>query len=401
MPKRRSATGRGRGRSEQEHERTGTRRAAGRTTNERTAPTRRGRGVARRGRRPSTASRGNDQVQPPTAALAEPVASSSTSSTTSQAHPDQTSSRVQTSGGASGNGEFLPWPIVSDNAQLQLVGGGPMAAATSTFGPPLSTQPDMGAHGSFNLGDAVIGGGDGQGVCGIQTHVQPRAIPDLSDDLGSGVQLALKERIWKGEYVELGQLLKMDPSTRDQSLVLAVDAAGGGLQLRPQSRSPAIRSVEQWTSAMLVFISIYAERHASRARELLKYVSVVRTAAECGYNWKDYDVQFRLRHARQPHMSWAKVDTELWLLVATAQMRNFRTYSNGQSSVVSPQRGGRRQFYHNAGRIRSAGAGICFAFNSPSGRCTRGKFCRYPHKCKRCGDSSHGAASCAKPSTSQ
>ena len=87
---------------------------------------------------------------------------------------------------------------------------------------------------------------------------------------------------------------------------------------------------------MLVFISIYAERHASRARELLKYVSVVRTAAECGYNWKDYDVQFRLRHARQPHMSWAKVDTELWLLVATAQMRNFRTYSNTQSAVWSP-----------------------------------------------------------------
>ena len=206
MPRRRSATGRGRGRSDQERERTGTRRAAGRTTTERTAPARRGRGVARRGRRPSTASRGNNEDQPPAAAFAEPLASSATSSTTSHAHPGLTSSRVQASGGASGNGEFLPWPIVSDNAQL--VGGGPMATATSTFGAPPSTQPDMIAHGSLTLGDAVIGGGEGQGVCGIQTHAQPRAIPDLSDDLGSGVQLAFKERIWNGEYVELGHLLK-------------------------------------------------------------------------------------------------------------------------------------------------------------------------------------------------
>ena len=146
-------------------------------------------------------------------------------------------------------------------------------------GPPPSTQPDRVAYRSVTLGDAVIGGGDGQGVCGIQPHAtQPRAIPDLSDDLGSSVQLALKERIWNGEYVELGQLLKMDPSPMDQSLVLAVDSAGGRLQLRLQSRSPSIRTVEQWTSAMLLFISIYAERHASRARELLTYVSVVRTA---------------------------------------------------------------------------------------------------------------------------
>ena len=200
MPRRRSATGRGRGRSDQERERTGTRRAAGRTrtTTERTAPARRGRGVARRGCRPSTASRDNNEVQSPTAAFAEPLASSATSSSTSHAHSGQTSSRVQASGGASENGEFLAWPIVSDNAQLvgggpmatatntfgpplsaptdnaQLVGGGPMATATNTFGPPPSTQPSVVTHDSRTIIRCYSWGRRGSG-CVWHTDACPTA----------------------------------------------------------------------------------------------------------------------------------------------------------------------------------------------------------------------------------
>ena len=247
-----------------------------------------------------------------------------------------------------------------------------------------------------------IGGQVGQEV---QVQIdQPRAITGIGDDLGANVQLPLKERIWRGEYVELGQLTTVGPSPVDQPLMLAVDTTGGGLHLRPQSRSPAIRSIEQWTSAMLVFTSIFAERHSTRTRELLKYVNVVRTAAECGYNWKEYDIQFRLRHARQPHASWAKVDTELWLLVATAQTHNFRPYGYGQAAARPATRGGWRPSSFRGGSSASAGrrrqpTSVCFAFNS--GQCAYGKNCRYAHKCQRCNDTSHRASSCPKASASK
>ena len=51
------------------------------------------------------------------------------------------------------------------------------------------------------------------------------------------------------------------------------------------------------------------EKHFGRARELFKYTDTVRSIVRFGgYNWRAYDVQFRLRQARQPHRSWAAID---------------------------------------------------------------------------------------------
>ena len=87
-------------------------------------------------------------------------------------------------------------------------------------------------------------------------------------------------------------------------------------QIRPHnSNNVRITSIEQWTSAFLVFSSIYLMRHADRARQLLKYADTIRSAAfrRVGFGWRDYDVQFRLRQARMPARSWASIDAELWL----------------------------------------------------------------------------------------
>nr|XP_054757502.1 uncharacterized protein LOC129263623 [Lytechinus pictus] len=227
----------------------------------------------------------------------------------------------------------------------------------------------------------------------------------ISEQLGSNVPLSMRERIWKGEFVELGHLLKGgSPTCSDMTLTL--DQASGGFQLRPQSRPIAIRSIEQWTSAMLIYLSIFAERHNERCREVLKYMSVVRTAAASNYNWREYDVQFRLRHATQPELSWAVVDTELWLLVATAQP--FRAFAGGPYTTQGFSRGGRqRQLTFrggwSSGQRRGGGQstnrhgprlGLCFAFNAS--RCSKGKSCQYRHNCNHCGDASHGETACPK-----
>ena len=67
-------------------------------------------------------------------------------------------------------------------------------------------------------------------------------------------------------------------------------------------------------------MSIYLERHAARAAELLKYVETIRLASVqfSGFGWRTYDEQFRLRHAVNPASSWGIMDIELWVTVAAA-----------------------------------------------------------------------------------
>ena len=107
---------------------------------------------------------------------------------------------------------------------------------------------------------------------------------NVRDELGSIVPLAIKDKIWRGEYVELGGLLESVPIQRnDSAMVLTVS----GSTLQPQRKTPGIMSIEQWTSAFLVYASIYAEKHLKRARELFKYMDTVRTAARFGgYGWR-------------------------------------------------------------------------------------------------------------------
>ena len=197
-------------------------------------------------------------------------------------------------------------------------------------------------------------------------------------------------------------------------LTLAFDQSNGGFHLHPQSRTILIRSIEQWTSAMLTFVSIYTERHGSRSRDMLKYMNIVRTTAASNYNWREYDIQFRLRQATRPEASWGSVDTELWLLVATAQP--FRGYGADPFSGPAwlPQGGQQRQRQPafrggwSSGLRRGAGSapsrrqsrpGFCFAFNA-AGKCVKGKSCQYLHKCIKCEAASHGEFACNKGQTS-
>ena len=107
---------------------------------------------------------------------------------------------------------------------------------------------------------------------------------NVRNELGSIVPLAIKDKIWRDEYVELGGLLESVPIQRNDS---AMVLTGSGSTLQPQRKTPGIMSIEQWTSAFLVYVSIYAEKHLKRARELFKYMDTVRTAARFGgYGWR-------------------------------------------------------------------------------------------------------------------
>lgn len=138
------------------------------------------------------------------------------------------------------------------------------------------------------------------------------ALSSISD----GVAESLKDKIMKGEYVDLGNLLVHSELVNNSQNISIVN---GELVVHQRLQKKNILDVDMWTDTFIKYISIYCSAHPHRFAELLKYMYIIRHGARrvTGVGWRQYDEQFRLRQARNPSGSWANVDMELWLLYMT------------------------------------------------------------------------------------
>ena len=205
-----------------------------------------------------------------------------------------------------------------------------------------------------------------------------------------------------GEYVDFATLLQkretLDPDQVESGVALSVNQDGSIVWKRNKPKTQIV-SINTWTSAFLVYSSIYLQRHPSRVQELLKYADIVRTAASRfgGWGWRSYDQQFRMRQQSQPSRSWSIIDGELWALYVVTSTN--KTTSDHPFRPRGVNTGGFRQQFQrsvasNKGGFKKATTDhFCFDFNKHS--CAR-KNCRYLHKCSKCKQSGHGAFKCIK-----
>ncbi|XP_067668108.1 uncharacterized protein [Haliotis asinina] len=204
------------------------------------------------------------------------------------------------------------------------------------------------------------------------------------DDLGVNLPIALKEKIWKGEYVNLSLLLKSDRELEDYACTSAVFVnMGGQLELKPKSTGKRVQNIFEWTTAFTVYMSIYILAHPEATQGMLKYMNTIRMAAtrHPGYGWRLYDEQVRLRQARCPGSPWGTVNVELWMLYVQDPLAQQNPSSTTQN------RGWSRQF-QRPGNKRQV---TCNSFNYAS--CFR-RQCRFKHACSRCGNDNHPAQNC-------
>lgn len=185
-----------------------------------------------------------------------------------------------------------------------------------------------------------------------------QTISKASDALGLHVTSAIKEKICKGDYIDLAVLIQNNYAQHKPSQI--INLVAGELVIH-QKQQQKISNIEQWTDAFVIFMSIYGEAHPNKMHQLLKYFNNIRIAAKrCGaYNmgWKTYDENFRFKIAQHPHSSWGDIDLELWLM-----------FVNQNSSVFDTSN---RSSIHK-----------CYAFNY-NGTCNRTS-CTYSHSCIRC-----------------
>ncbi|VDH91302.1 Hypothetical predicted protein [Mytilus galloprovincialis] len=203
----------------------------------------------------------------------------------------------------------------------------------------------------------------------FSTFDHPIQIPSMHANIAFNVSQSIREKIMKSEFIDLGILLANNTQQATQKLVFR----GGEFIVQTENLQNKIGSIDQWTSAFIIFVSVYCTVHSGRLQELLKYMSVVRLGAKKNPNnlgWKLYDEQFRLRKALDPASSWAIVDSELWLLYMadSSGTQNLEVVSSGYNTFSANRNVNKKS--------------KCYAFNY-NGKCFN-SFCQYSHACIQC-----------------
>lgn len=182
----------------------------------------------------------------------------------------------------------------------------------------------------------------------------------VGDDLSIHIPIKLVRQIQGGDYINLALMLKgaveLTDFCRGTTLRLGEN---GVLESKVNTCKDKLSSIERWTDAFIVYMSVYLKKYPGKAGEMLQYMSLIRECSrrQGGYAWRSYDEQFRLRQSMFPS-SWSAVNQDLWL-----RCMSTRDISNDPLVVQKP-------------------IGKCFEYNK--GHCPWPS-CKYSHSCTACG----------------
>ena len=210
------------------------------------------------------------------------------------------------------------------------------------------------------------------------TSANATVASDQQADVGFTPEIPNKyvRDIESGEFFELAKLL---PKNLNKSNVgsdypdnVGFTISSAGISLTPR-KPQVLTNIEEWTTAFNTYLLIVVQKFPNRATELLQYMETICYAAKThgGLGWCIYNHKFRHKAASCRTLSWANIDTQLWLRIFTASAtqlhEDYSLFSNGPSN--------------RAGATRD---GVCHSYNR--GRpCPFRPNCPYVHQCNRFG----------------
>ena len=130
----------------------------------------------------------------------------------------------------------------------------------------------------------------------LQVNRSHDVMPSMFDPISSHIPLKLKEKAWKGDFIDFHLLLKSARElVNEQGIECDLAVKGGSLAVVNKTSNP-IRNIRVWSSAFMVYASVMFEKWPSKGIEFFKYMHTVRMAASRGYpqGWVNYDEQYRL-----------------------------------------------------------------------------------------------------------
>lgn len=93
--------------------------------------------------------------------------------------------------------------------------------------------------------------------------------------------MSLREQIWKGEFINLSLLLKASVELSEicSPSTLRITPSGT-IEARPKNISEANPSIERWTDAFLIYMSLLVTKKPVLSAQLIRYMAVIREAAQ-------------------------------------------------------------------------------------------------------------------------
>ena len=197
------------------------------------------------------------------------------------------------------------------------------------------------------------------------------------------IDLPLKQRIQRGEFVELEKLLakksKLNQARGDEQRMEIVNKDGKAFLTPAIDRDNKIYNIHRWDQAFRVYATIYSEANPLHAAEIWQYIDVIHRAARA-FNWENvanYDYVFRQLMAANPNRKWSKTYTQMWNLNLCEPLAKVSPANNAKV-------GGRS----------AKPDGICWRYNK--NKCKYGDECRFEHRCSYCLKMGHPASKCFK-----
>ena len=250
----------------------------------------------------------------------------------------------------------------------------PMQPAPSTSLSAVDTMSDT--DGPDTIISDLLGG---------ELSAPPSTYNVVNRPLGANLSDTLKNRIRRGDYVNLQHLLTDDgdfDEQQHQRMTLEVRSIGQEetLSVVKPNHTKEITTTGQWLSAFTIYAAVLTEHSPQHAPGLFKHIADITEMARRfgGLAWKKYDESFRKEiKANGLHFGQVHWDARFRCLEQTVNNKAVGYSFRGQ---VSRSRGGFVRSPAISNQLFQKGQ--CFQFEQ-FGSCTKSA-CHFKHACSKC-----------------
>ena len=207
--------------------------------------------------------------------------------------------------------------------------------------------------------------------------------------VGSHIDEGMQEKIIKGMYIDFSKLIPKDKVLIEEDGRMELVIKNGKSFWIPASHTESveINNFSKWEQAFRVYANIYTKGNPNRAAELIEYNHVIHSIS-LSFTWDNvyaYDKEFRLHMSRYPQRSWSIILQQAW------SMKLRDRIARHDATPSHSNRYSNQSFTPNSSFKKGD---ECQRLNK--GKCTKGRECRYEHRCSYCGKLGHGVIVCRK-----
>lgn len=161
--------------------------------------------------------------------------------------------------------------------------------------------------------------------------------------LGAHLKQVVREKIWKGVYVEIFSLLLLDRVKPEDNK--KEDKEKRNYRLIP-------RMFQNWLQAFAILASVIGEKNPEHCSALFCYLDAIGEAHRVcgGVAWLRYDEQFRQWRAIRPALRWDHKDISLWMRLMTSARAPNQFFPGGAGGSTTP------------GQSASKKKGVCWQY---------------------------------------